>query len=581
MEEKFTSYINSDNFDKLKSNPYFLSFLNSILTILLLIIIFPELNSQLGLPDLPNYAVLIRYGPSSYYDYLYSVIMHSTWNILKFSSSNQMLMFIMAQRLIFAFIIIFFLSIFLIFSLDEKIDFKLLIAWLILFISFNLLFIESFIFVRLRLSLALSLFLTGLFIFKKSRFLIVKVLALGLIFFSMFVHELVFIISFSLLFGYFLSEILTKEDDLLKIKNARNLLFTLILVIESLLIIVINNLTSVIKILPSTFGYLINVNTNGNYFLLLSTIFNLTYIFMIGIQIILFFKGEKISKIILVYFIIIGLFLSGTFIVTSPIYYLFFLLNLFFWIIIFLYKSDLYLSKIEWTLIGCYLICSTFNRFQQDFYLTVNKTSLSLHLYITEFILLGFLSLRLFTTMEPTFNEFLSLLITKLEVLNVKQFKHKQLNYLKIIAITLIVIIGLSNFSILIFHSYYPDGWYQDIYKNEKGFNELTLKMASDIKIIEKEYNRSMRIIDNDLRISLRLTILLGLNRSFEPIEFQPTFWNFSQSVITNYLQDLTYHFVAVTNSSLSGFNPPDFTINSHYVLINSYSIGKLYLILP
>ena len=298
-----------DYFSKL---PYFIHILNSFLAMLLIIIIFPNIDSELGLKDIPAYISLIKYGTEpGDYGYFFGVIMHGIWNFLKLSNLTQMIWFLKILRLLFTFLISFSISILSIKKLNLKKNLKMSFFWTFAMVAFNLYLFKNIIFTRFRLSLGLSFFFIGIFflsreiknLLAKYFFLLAGIIS---ILASIVIHELILILSVCIVFSYFLFFICDRlNQDKVKMKFKPLFLFIL-LFIETIILLVFPILMNERDLginIPFMIGRVISINKTGDFIQFTIPLFLTVSSILIIFQILYIWKMKHLDLKDLLFFI--------------------------------------------------------------------------------------------------------------------------------------------------------------------------------------------------------------------------------------------------------------------------------------
>lgn len=583
--------------DYFTKHPYLLHILNSFFAMLLVVIIFPDIDSELGLKDIPAYISLIKYGADpGDYGYFFGVIMHGIWNFLKLNELTHMMLFIKILRLFFTGIITFSISILSIEKLDIKKNMKISFFWILAMISFNIYLFRNIIFTRFRLSLGLSFLFIGIFFLSKEKLnLLTKYLSLfvGIFFIlvSIIIHELVLIISVCIAFGYFLFfiyDILNQKKLNFKVKP---LILIFLLFIETLILLVLPILMSERNLainIPFMIGREIAINMEGDFIQITVPLFITICSLLIIFQTLYLWKMNHLDLkdqfffIFFTYFLIIGLFLTIPLIIIWPIEILFFGLNFLFWGLLFIKREKINFSKKDWIIFGLYLPFSTINRFQQYLYVTFDGKNLLGQFYAIEFSILIILFSKHFIYGNESIDQFINQIFGK-----IFHDVPKKLNVVKArnICFSIMMIILIQNSSLIIYGQLFSKrgtGFYLqnvDFYDKDEEFDQLAHQMVLDIMKLEENDTAPINISVNDLRISNRLMVLL-MRETYYLQWYEEDVWSQSSELIMNHFKlNNSLILIAAINIPLNGFTPPNFVENEDYVLIKNYELGSLYLL--
>ena len=585
---------------------------SSIFSCILLLLLLPDLNAELGFSDIPYYVGIIKHGGVQFgkYGFILSLILHGFWTLFSLKSLTHMVIFIKFLRICYSFIIIYSISEIAIKEISQKKNLKVIILWCFALISFNLIIFRSFIFIRFRFSVGLSFFFLGLRLlniknFKCFKAILKNILAFIAIIVGVFVHELILIIFLGLIAGVIFDNFVRNVQEVERIKNKKILILGLLVSFEILVLIIPFILSKFEFVVGSGFeqSYKIIISDSSPYFLYSSTILIVFFILLIFFQVWFIYKNfnlklsSLVQNILFSYFIVIGLVLLiiyefGQIIIKSRISLeiLFLIMLSFFWMI-YLFKIKCgNFSRNDWVKIGLYLFIATINRYQQYFCLIFQKIGLINQFTMLEYVILTLFSLKHFCNEKDLVDSFLQEFInSKIKHVKIKEFKLVQFSFY-----TVLVILILQNQFLLIYghffttktsagfyHSYVMSEENKREFKDNNEFDQFSLELFDDIQKFEKNLNQEIRIITNDARIARRLQFLTMRDEYYIKWGQNLKIWVESEEEVINLFDnryESEYVFVALAYFPNSGLNVPHFDINANYSQINNYSLGILYL---
>ena len=549
---------------------YYFSFLNSILTFILMIILFPDVNSELGLKDIPSYALIIKYGPFNW-AIVFGLIFHTIWIYLNF---NNMILFIKLVRLLISSTMTFFITLLSLQNRKYNNKHWILFISIIVLISTNI-FTVGINFFRLRLGFGLSFFfllLSLIFLLdfnspntKKKVFY--YLLTSMLMIFCALIHELVFILILGLLFGLFLVYIKT-----FKFKFIFFMLFEIIYLVSALSLAFFKFNISI----PYGPVLKINFDLQNPIYIIFIPIFIIFFLLLISFQLFIiqfnkFNNEEKFNFIFILPVLIISILLSVPILIISPVF-------IFLYIIFGFFTFDLLLKKekLDNRLIIFYtifFIISLFNRTEQ--YLRIDFSNINIiyqsfqvEVILIIIILLSFSHLLLID-LKPNI---------KLKILkNLNSTKYK---FLYLFFLSLVI---LNSFVLASSNPSFGDNSNEIFYQKDNEFDILSINMASNIKLFENNSQKSFPVITNDERLSTRLSLLL------QQLPF-PSFWGNDANIwetqnltkIVNYfetkytLSENHCFFLAIT---IINYNFTNTLKISNITLIENYQYGYLFFV--